>query len=648
MIMPFHKIRNHVARRGRFINVDLDSQYVSPCRSLGLANPYTRPKPWERLMIVYYDILLYNGKSLMNVRHSERFKILQSLIHCEKGVCEIVNREIIDFDTNLGVSSLRKAFAKTIVNRGEGLVLRHDEAYIVVDDGGSMKSGRCIKLKKEYIGNFGDVGDFAAVGAGFSPVKAKEYSIPGLKWTHFYIGCLNNKEKVKRWGSKPEFTVVNAVELSPALLQTFVNQANPACVPIAKNKSTKLMLPNGIESPAGLSVAFVQPPVFDLRCFSFDKVGNTGFWSLRFPSVTKVHFDRDWSDTVTFAELQDMAKASTAVPDLEDSQENLVWIAKLEGADPRGIAVDAVSQLTATTMSTPSPAKSNQLPKRPQSESQHSDKSDNAWKRSLARDNMPRRVVDTVPSSTLTTSGAVVSRPKRGSPSLSQTLGGKRCKLDDHSLGSPLVLRHERQPLADIDLTHSQASSTTFSQPVNNISSQDNDVDENSPPKRQATDIELLFPSHNEPVLSAPSTMDSHGCTLAGAKCQLAAITIAACSKFLTKSEEVQGLLRKHGINHSILDIDMWRTTDAEKPAPNGQSSRILLVDTLSKSCDTQALLAELYQSRALKRFKKSDWIAVYDWRVLRNIGILEDDTIKKKSYDGFQDPWRRWYCGEV
>lgn len=27
-IMPFHKIRNHVARRGRLMNVDLDSPYV--------------------------------------------------------------------------------------------------------------------------------------------------------------------------------------------------------------------------------------------------------------------------------------------------------------------------------------------------------------------------------------------------------------------------------------------------------------------------------------------------------------------------------------------------------------------------------------------------------------------------------------------
>lgn len=27
-ILPFHKIRNHVVRRGRLINVDLDSPYV--------------------------------------------------------------------------------------------------------------------------------------------------------------------------------------------------------------------------------------------------------------------------------------------------------------------------------------------------------------------------------------------------------------------------------------------------------------------------------------------------------------------------------------------------------------------------------------------------------------------------------------------
>lgn len=39
--MPFHKIRNHVARRGRFMDVDMDSPYV------GLENKYHVTIMWE-------------------------------------------------------------------------------------------------------------------------------------------------------------------------------------------------------------------------------------------------------------------------------------------------------------------------------------------------------------------------------------------------------------------------------------------------------------------------------------------------------------------------------------------------------------------------------------------------------------------------
>ncbi|RSM15377.1 hypothetical protein CEP52_000918 [Fusarium oligoseptatum] len=292
--------------------------------------------------------------------NDERFKILSNLITYRKGWSELVQRQVIDFGHNLGASSLRKAFALTILARKEGLVLKPDEPYFDFADQRRKFSSCCIKLKKEYIGNFGDVGDFAVVGARYDPAKAMTYRIPGLKWTHFYLGCLDNREAVKQWNAKPEFTIVNVVELNETILREVVTYANPHSVAAEENDQLTLKLAPGVEQGLPLTFVFTKPLVFDLRCFSFDKVGNTGFWSLRFPSVTKVHFDRDFTDTISFEQLQAMAKDATTAGELEDSQENLQWIAKLEGADPRGIAVDAVSQLTVTTMPTPSPRKSTQ------------------------------------------------------------------------------------------------------------------------------------------------------------------------------------------------------------------------------------------------------------------------------------------------
>ncbi|KAF4344489.1 hypothetical protein FBEOM_1546 [Fusarium beomiforme] len=325
-ILPFHKIRKHVSRRGRFLNTELDSL----------------PGPQEHLMIIYYDIILLEHQSLINLRHSERFKILSGLICCRKGWAELVPRQVIDFGQPLGASTLRKIFATAILARKEGLVLKADEPYFDFKDCRRKFSSCCIKLKKEYIGNFGDVGDFSAVGARYDSTKALSYQIPGLKWTHFYIGCLDNKEAVRGWGTKPEFTIVNVVELNDTILREVITYSNPEPAPPEENRAFTLKLAPGIEQGSPPTVIFTKPLVFDLKCFSFDRVGNTGFWSLRFPSVTKVHFDRDFTDTISFEQLQALAReATTTTSKLEDSQENLQWVAKLEAADPHGIAVDA-------------------------------------------------------------------------------------------------------------------------------------------------------------------------------------------------------------------------------------------------------------------------------------------------------------------
>ncbi|KOS19671.1 DNA ligase 4 [Escovopsis weberi] len=340
-VLPFHHIRNHVTRRGRLINADYDS----------------RPRPGEHLMIVYYDILLLDGESLLNTKHSQRFELLKRTIHCSRGRAEIVPRQIIDTGHEFGASSLRNAFEKIIHAKGEGLVLKADLPYFNFNNKHLPFTGRCIKLKKEYIGNFGDVGDFAVVGAGFNPQKAKSYDIPNLKWTHFFIGCLDNREEVKRWGVKPKFTIVNEIELNATMIKAFIAHGGIESVPEAENDRTIFRRNRSIEVNASLFTAFSDPPIFDVRCFGFEKMADTGFWGLRFPTATKIHFDRDFTDAISFDELQELAEEATSAPEMEDSQENLKWITKLEAADPRGVAVDALTQETTTTGPSPSPGK---------------------------------------------------------------------------------------------------------------------------------------------------------------------------------------------------------------------------------------------------------------------------------------------------
>ena len=207
-------------------------------------------------MIVYYDMLLLDDRSLLDIRHSERFKLLERTIHCDKGRAELVPRQVVDFGGRYAISDLRQAFAKTIVERGEGLVLKPDDPYFNFHDSSKRFCGLCIKLKKEYIGNFGDIGDFAVVGAGFNASKARSYMIPDLKWTHFFLGCLENREEVKRWNATPEFTVVTVVELNETQLKSLLAFGNPMPVEPTINVDTRLKIPRGLETNTPMCFAF--------------------------------------------------------------------------------------------------------------------------------------------------------------------------------------------------------------------------------------------------------------------------------------------------------------------------------------------------------------------------------------------------------
>ncbi|KAL2127640.1 hypothetical protein VTI74DRAFT_10371 [Chaetomium olivicolor] len=340
-ILDFHKIRKHVSRSGWFLGTDQDSQ----------------PHPWEHLMIIYYDALMIDSESLLTVKHSERFERLKSLITPVPGRSTLVKREVIDCSRRSAISDLRRALAKCITERGEGLVLKADDPYFDFSTLRRPYSCCTIKLKKEYIAQFGDIGDFAVIGARYDAAKARTYNIPRLKWTHFYVGCLENKEEVRRFGKQPHFVVTNVVELNATQLEAFMFSVNPEPVQPEDNTAISLRIEPGIDGGKQPSVIFPAPPVFDIRCFSFDKEGNTGFWSPRFASVSKIHCDRTYHDVVSFAELQEMAAKEKETPPPDDSQELLGWIAALERSESK-TTVDTTSQSTVSTATanmTPSP-----------------------------------------------------------------------------------------------------------------------------------------------------------------------------------------------------------------------------------------------------------------------------------------------------
>ncbi|KAL2760634.1 hypothetical protein ACRALDRAFT_2130781 [Sodiomyces alcalophilus JCM 7366] len=689
-ISPFHKIRKHVSRSGRFINVEQDSP----------------PDPDEHLMIVYYDVLLIDDESLLGLRQTERFKRLEQLICRRRGHAEIVERQIIDLAGPSGASDLRRAFAASITSRSEGLVLKPDAPYFDFTASRNPLTGSPIKLKKEYIGTFGDIGDFAVVGASYNPVKARTYQIPGLKYTHFYIACLTNKEDVQRHRCRPHFTVVEYVELNETLLRMVVFSANPESVPIEENEAIGLRIPARIMSEKPPTMVFPTPLVFDVRCFSFDKQGNAGFWSPRFPGVTKVHLDRDYLDTITFTELQTMAENAVTVPEMEDSQELLDWIARLEGADPRGIPVDAATQSTISSMATPSPrARSARA-----SESPAAERRQNPLKRlqllpPVLEEEQPRGPLTPPTSSVLTAYQLTPGRaqattpkgkgtnehhfahnadsplfhPKKRKSNTSPTYPTRLQSPSPHETCQP---SQGRTPLADVGVNTSQTlNKTPAPQPSDLLPVSDKQIERRTTDTTSGVTVHPILPEKDvSSQARLASTPPLHGrrdvygmgpqpqkptsCRYVGRGCMLGSRDFLLSPWVAKQARITEKLLPAHGITRWATDPREWlkhsQTTSAHDvprvstsgqqerhgtPAPAKRRRKVCFVER-KRGDATRDLF--LYIEKVNLRLPDGgrEWVEVYDWRVLEEMTRHEDSSdgpLRKATRKGI---WEKWWVG--
>ncbi|KAH6881050.1 hypothetical protein B0T10DRAFT_580829 [Thelonectria olida] len=165
-IEPFHKIRRHVKRSGRFLGAARDSPVESS----------------EHLMVMFYDILLLDDIVCGLETHDERRRLLQSLVRRIPG------------RTDLG-----ETFARAITQRREGFVLKGcDDPYF------SFNGSRpFIKLKKDYIPGLGDTADFAIIGGRRDAGDENELGIENIMYLNRH-GYFTRAPFAK---SMPEFDV---------------------------------------------------------------------------------------------------------------------------------------------------------------------------------------------------------------------------------------------------------------------------------------------------------------------------------------------------------------------------------------------------------------------------------------------------------
>lgn len=326
-------------------------------------------------MIYYYDLLLKDDEPVINNTNSTRRLLLEQVVKQTTGRAGLVVRKIIRFDSSDGPKQLQEYLTQAFVRRWEGLVLKpYDEPYFRTKNHAKAKySSVWIKLKKDYIPGLGDTADFAIIGASYCPVEASKYKHENLTWTRFYMGCLTNKYSVQHFGAKPRYDLVDSLNscMKRPDLRRINNEGKFRAEPYRDGVTIRAFDINVRYRQYVMSTIFREPFVFEVLGSGFDKQPNQKFYTLRFPRVLKIHWDRTWKDTVDFDELQYMAESERTFSSQDAPSEMAAWARRLDQAEG-GKKKDAPLPWTdseeddypeQTPSPTPCPASSAQTPK---------------------------------------------------------------------------------------------------------------------------------------------------------------------------------------------------------------------------------------------------------------------------------------------
>ena len=298
-----------------------------------------RAHQYEHLMIVFYDVLLVDDDPVLHLSYSQRRVILDQTITPLRGRICISQREEICFSESKGSDKLKRALANAFVLRWEGLVLKpSSEPYFSIRNGHQRYPSQWIKMKKDCICGLGDTADFAVVGGGYDAKRANQLGLPNLSWTHFFIGCLTNKIAALHSQAKPEYLVVDCITdcIGKADVKLLNQHGRFVAANFHEDEAAEIFKLNFASMDPKLPklrTIFRNPFVFDVAGSGFERGPNRSIFTLRFPRVLKIRWDRDWEDCVDLPELQTMADEARKVPIGDFGAEMTAWIANLDQID---------------------------------------------------------------------------------------------------------------------------------------------------------------------------------------------------------------------------------------------------------------------------------------------------------------------------
>ncbi|CAB0033176.1 unnamed protein product [Trichogramma brassicae] len=278
-MMGWHKERGRFGTKGQNFDVKnlLETSKHQPC-------------------FVAYDVLVYNGASLMNKPYSERLEYLSKAFTDREGVMQHCETSTVTNE-----QELHRLFNEALDRDEEGIVIkRHDARY---SPNVREKSG-CFKLKAEYSDKLVQDLDLIILGGEYGQGRHS-----GII-SSFVVGAAGPTQSSSggdKAATPSEFYQVGSVSsgLSDEDLRTLQEKLRdhwkdrrPAGIVPAKNSNTiaKWVSPK--------NSIILQLRASELQPTARFPLGLT----LRFPRVMKVRHDKPWYDACSAAELKRIAK----------------------------------------------------------------------------------------------------------------------------------------------------------------------------------------------------------------------------------------------------------------------------------------------------------------------------------------------------
>lgn len=333
-------------------------KYTAPSQSRVHADK-SRPQPYEHLMVVFFDILLLDDDACLKLPHRQRRLLLQNVVKKIPGRAALAEQEVLDFGRPDSQHRLAITFSNAIAQRWEGYVLKAcEEPYFPMYSAGVDNSfGRWIKLKKDYIPGLGDTVDLALIAASYDAQEAAAIKCSRkLRWTHFFVGCLLNKEQFVEAEAVPQFRVVDVISRHSMHrdILLFLNQYGEfhARDPDGFEGFGFELGNERLRTPSAL---FKKPFVAEMMGAGFEKPSGARYFTLRFPRILKIHTDRTFEEAASFRELQLLAEDAQSVPVEDMLEEREQWCKRLKIGSGLDQYIVRRSQSPSSRSSSPEP-----------------------------------------------------------------------------------------------------------------------------------------------------------------------------------------------------------------------------------------------------------------------------------------------------